>query len=142
MEKLLEQAQKLVADLAEAKANVGKQKVDLDAREIRLDERGVELNDFQAELLQREASITPIENVSEAQRVAAQSKAEADLEWAKIRGDWEKLDQAKAKFNEEMRIGKSQISEQKELYERGARENAKAKDVLEKKLKAIQQAGV
>jgi len=140
MEKLLKQAQALVADLAQANQDCGKLKVELDARAIRLDERKVELDGVQADLLQREANVTPIENIGATQREAAQSKAEADLEWAKIRGEWEKLDQNKAKFAEEMRIGREQIGEKKALYERGAAENKEAKDKLDKRIKAFDEA--
>jgi chromosome segregation ATPase len=140
MEKLLEQAQSLVRGLAEEKEQSAKLIADLKTKEIRLDERKIELDSFQAELIQREADIKPIEDIAKTQREATQSKAEADVEWSKIRAEWDKLDKQKAKANEEIRIGKSEIAEKKALYDRGALENKKAKEVLDEKAKKFNEA--
>lgn len=142
MEKLLEQATALVESLIEKNTQVDELAIELGKRQGRQDARQVELDNFQVELLQRENNVKPIENISETQRLATQSKAEADLEWAKIRGEWDKLDQRKAQAAEEIRIGKADIEDKKALYNRGAEENKVAKEKLDKKLKAIQELKV
>ena len=140
MEKLLEQAQALVASLNEKNKQADGIAVELKAREGRLDARQVELDNFQADLLQRESNIKPIENISETFRQATESKAQSDLEWHKLRGEKEAFEQKKAKHYEENRIEQSAIKNSKELYERGAKENAEFKAKLDEKAKQIKAA--
>ena len=140
MEKLLEQAKALVDGLSAKTQQADEHLESLNKQQVNQDARTEELNNFQAELLQREANIKPIEDISKTQREAAQSKAEADLEWSKIRGEWDKLDAAKAKHHEECRIEKEAIEGQKVLYNRGAEENKKAADALAEKLKKFKEA--
>jgi len=140
MEKLLEQAQALVVSLAEKVKLASEQILNNDKTQIRLDDLKVELDNFQADLLQREVNVKPIENIGEMQRLAVQSKAEAELEWSKIRGEWQKLDQEKAKDAEERRIGKAEIADKKALYDRGAVELQKDRKKLEARIKKFQEA--
>ena len=142
MEKLLEQAQLLVANLNKAIAEVESERAALKKQGDAQAAVQVTLDNFQADLLQREANIVPIENIGAAQAAAAQSKAEADLEWTKIRAEWDKLDHEKARFVEERRLGRLEIADKKELYDRGAQENKDAKAKLDEraaKLKAATQ---
>lgn len=140
MKELLEKVQVLFDSLVAKNQQADEHQVVLDKRQVNQDARGEELNNFQAELLQREADIKPIEDIGKTQREATQSKAEADLEWSKIRGEWDKIDAAKAKYHEECRIEKEAIEGQKVLYNRGAEENKKAKEVLDEKLKKFKEA--
>ena len=139
MEKLLEQAQALVASLREKNRLADEQIANNEKQQIRLDESKVELDNFQAELLQREANVKPIENIGETQRLATESKAQADLEWHKIRGEWEKLDQEKSKDVEEIRIGKAEIADKKALYDRGAKELQEDRKKLDARVKKFQE---
>jgi len=142
MEKLLEQAQQLVANLRAAIHQYNDKEATLVKEQAANDSIKLTLDNFQSELLEREAKITPVENIEETQRQTAELKANADVEWSKIRAEWDAIDTRKKSDQAEIASDREENKQQKELYERGAKENAKAKDILEKKLKAIQQAGV
>ena len=137
MEKLLEQAQALVKSLMEKIKQSDEHIANLAKQQICQDEKQFELDNVQEDLLQREVKIKPIENISETQRNADESKAQAELEWSKIRGEWDKLDDEKAKFVEECRITREDIKDKKDLYDRGAEENKKTKEQLDERAKKI-----
>jgi len=142
MEKLLEQAQQLVTNLRNTIRHYNDKEAILIKEQAANDSIKVTLDNFQSELLERESKITPIENIEETRLKVTESKANADLEWSKIRAEWDAIDTRKKSDQAEIASDREENKQQKELYVRGAKENAKAKDVLEKKLKAIQQAGV
>lgn len=142
MQKLIEQMKLLVDALVKENEKAAVLTTELNKRQSYLDGVQVTLDNFQAELLQREAKIVPVENIGEAFRQAEQLKAEAESEWNKIRGDWTKLDHEKAKFAEELRLGRLEVSEKKALYDRGAEQNREAREKLDEraaKLKAATQ---
>ena len=142
MEKLLEQAQELVTSLRNAIRHYNDKEAILIKEQAANDSIKVTLDNFQSELLERESKVTPIENIEETRLKVNELKTNADLEWSKIRAEWNDIDTRKKSDQAEIASAREGVKGQKELYERGARENVKAKDVLEKKLKAIQQAGV
>ena len=142
MEKLLEQAQELLATLRNSIRHYNDKEAILIKEQAANDSIKVTLDNFQNELLERESKITPIENIEETRLQANELKANAELEWSKIRAEWDAIDTRKKSDQAEIASDREEVKGQKELYERGSKENAKRKDVLEKKLKALQQAGV
>ncbi len=142
MEKLLEQAQELLATLRNSIRHYNDKEAILIKEQAANDSIKVTLDNFQSELLERESKITPIENIEETRLQVNELKVNADLEWSKIRAEWDAIDTRKKSDQAEIASDREEVKGQKELYERGSKENAKRKDVLEKKLKALQQAGV
>ena len=142
MEKLLEQAQALVGELRNKIRHYNDREAILIKEQASNDSIKVTLDNFQYELLERESKITPIENIQEVQAQTTELKANADIEWSKIRAEWNDLATRKKSDQAEIVAARTDVEGQKELYERGAKENAKNKDILQKKLKALQQAGV
>jgi hypothetical protein len=140
MQKLLEQAQKLVADLNTSKVEVANQKAVLDKQANSQAFVQKTLDDFQAELLQRELAVKPIENAQKTIENANRIKAEADLDKSKVAGEWGALKTAKANFKIEQDAGLKHIADQKELYNRGAEENKIAKDRIDERAKKIKEA--
>ena len=142
MEKLLEQAQTLVADLNSAKAEVANQKAVLDKQANAQAIVQNTLDNFQSELLDRESDIRPIENAQEVINNADRIKAEADLQASKVAGEWGALKTAKDNFNIEREAGRKNIAEKKALYDRGAEENKTTRYKLEEKLKKLKEVTV
>jgi hypothetical protein len=140
MEKLLEQAQKLVADLNAKLAEVANQKAVLDKQADSQMVVGENLKKVQAELLSRESAIKPIENAQKIIEDAQRIKAEVDLDKSKVAGEWGALKTAKDNFKVEQEAGRKEIADKKALYDRGAEENKATKDKLEEKLKKIKEA--
>ena len=85
----------------------------------------------------REEAVKEIENVQALSVDAQNSKAAAELEWAKINDEWTKIKDRKTKDLGELQDGLDDIKQKKELYDRGAQENKIAKEKLDKKLKTI-----
>lgn len=140
MEKLLEQAKTLVTGLSVKDKDADERRINLDKREVRLDERKVELDNVQADLLQREINIKPIEDISKTQRETVQSKAEADLEWTKIRSEWDAIEVRKKSDQAEAAAARNDIKDKRELYDRGAKENAVTAAKLDEKVKKFNEA--
>ena len=140
MEKLLEQAQKLVADLQSSKIDVANQKAVLDKQATSQGIVQNTLDEFQVEMLKRESAIKPIENAQEIIDKAASVKAEADLQASKVAGEWGALKTAKDNFKIERAAGKKEIEDKKALYDRGAQENKEAKDKLDERIKKFDEA--
>ena len=142
MQKLLEQAQTLVADLQSAKIEVANQKAVLDKQRDSQVIVQKNLDDFQIEILQRENNIIPIENAQKTIDSAEAIKAEADLQASKVAGEWGALKAAKQKHESECQAELNKIEDDKELYARGAKENAIVREKLDARLKKLAEAGV
>ena len=142
MEKLLEQAQKLVADLKSEKEEEAKQKAVLDKQAELQAVSQNSMEDFKFELVGREAKILPIENAQKIIESAAGIKADADLQASKVAGEWGALKTAKENFKIEQVAGSKDIEDKLALYNRGAKENKESKEKLDKKLKTIQELKV
>jgi hypothetical protein len=140
MEKLLEQAQKLVADLNAKLAEVANQKAVLDKQAESQAVVSENLRVKQAELAERESAIQPIENAQKIIEDAQTIKAEADLQASKVAGEWGALKAAKHKHDVECQAERTEINEQRELYNRGAKENAITKQKLDDKLAKFREA--
>ena len=140
MEQLIEQARKLVADLTARIVKAKEHQSKLDKQDNDQGLRQVQLDDITANLLDREANVAFIENISETQRLATQSKAEADLEWTKIRDEWEQIKVRKQSDQAEAASARNEIQEKRELYDRGAKENAITAAKLNEKLKKFNEA--
>lgn len=142
LKKLLEQAQGLVDGLLKKGKEIDAFSLELGKKEELLVARKVELDNFQAELAEREAKIKPGENTAQALLEAQQLKAEAEVLLSKAKGELTKAEEERKAFQTEMNAARQQLGEQKALYQRGAEENKKRKDQLEKKLKALQGVNV
>jgi hypothetical protein len=142
LKQLVEQAQGLVDGLLQKGKEIDAFALELGKKEDALTARKVELDNLQAELLQREKNVQPYENVGEALAAAQKAQAEAELELSKARGEREKAEEASKALKIEMDAARSQLAEQKALYERGAKENLKKQEQLDKKLKALQGVNV
>lgn len=140
MEKLLEQAKQLVADLQIAKTEAAAFKTDLDNKANAQVATQATLDQFQAELIEREVKVKPVENAQRLIEEADKAKAAADLEWVTINSEWDKLSDAKADQAKKAQTENAQIAEQKVLYDRGAKENAEAKAKLDSRLKKFEEA--
>jgi hypothetical protein len=140
MEELLEQARTLVADLRKARVGVANQKAVLDKQ---ADSQAIvqkNLLELKEKLEKRELAIQPIENAQKIIDNANRIKAEVDLEKSKVSGEWGALKTAQKNFKIEKEAGLKEVSEKKELYDRGAKENKLTKDKLDAKLKKIKEA--
>ena len=140
MEKLLEQAQQLVADLRSKSTDVANQKAVLEKQAKSQVFVQDTLDKFQSELLGRESAIQPIENAQKIIDNAARVKAEADLQASKVAGEWGALKTAKENFKIEQAAGRKDITDKKALYDRGAEENKAAKDKLDERAKKLKEA--
>ena len=140
MEKLLEQAQALVSELRGRIRNYNDKEAILNKEQAANDSVKVTLDNFQSELLERESKITPIENIEETRLQVNELKANADVEWSKIRAEWDAIDTRKKSDQSEIVSGRNDIKEQKELYERGAMENKEKKDKLDERIKKFDEA--
>jgi hypothetical protein len=98
------------------------------------------LLELKEKLEKRELAIQPIENAQKIIDNANRIKAEVDLEKSKVAGEWGALKTAQANFKIEKEAGLKEVSEKKELYDRGAKENKLTKDKLDAKLKKIKEA--
>jgi len=142
MEKLLEQAQALVVELRTKIRHYNDREAILTKEQAANDSIKATLDNFQVELLEREAKITPIENIQEAKEKTAELKANAELEWSKIRAEWDAIKTRKQSDQAEAMAVRNKNEQDKELYERGAKENAITKAKLDEKLDKLKQAGV
>lgn len=142
MQDLLDKAQGLVSALQVKIRENDDLKKDLNRQQASNDAIKTTLDNFQAELLDRDSKIKPIENLGEAQRKATESQANADLEWTKIRGEWDALKTRKQSDQIEFVAERNDLQQKRELYDRGATENAITKKKLDDKLKKLKEASV
>ena len=140
MEKLLEQAQALVTELRNKIRHYNDKEASLIKEQAANDSIKATLDNFQNELLERESKVTPIENIQEVQEATADLKANAELEWSKIRAEWDSVKTRKQSDQSEAAAERNKNEQAKELYERGAKENAITKSKLDERLKKFDEA--
>lgn len=100
------------------------------------------LDDISATLKEREESVSYVIDAVALNEDAKKSKAEADLEWNKIRSEWDKIKTRKQSDHAECAAERNKIESEREKYNRGAEENRITREKLDKKLKAIQELKV
>jgi hypothetical protein len=142
MEQLLAQAQQLVADLRAKLKDVNDQKAKLDKKANEQITVQATLDQFQAELLEREAHVKTIENAEKIIDEANKQKAIVDLDRNGIDDRLEALKAEEQRVKSELAAERAELQQKRELYERGAKENAITKQKLDEKLKKLKEVTV
>ena len=139
MEALLNTAQQLNKDLQLAVKEARDAKAEANTLSAAARTQKDSLDLLSRDLIQREQAVSAIEDSIALLNNAKQAISEAELEWNKIRAEWDKVKTRKQSDQAECQANMNKIEEQRELYERGAKENAIARKKLDERIKKMQE---